>query len=80
MIDSAAIYTAKEVSAILRCGLTAVYKLAKDGDLAVMRVGVGTKSFRFRGSDLSAFLDSRTSGGPALSASAYRHLGKLLPH
>lgn len=78
MIDLEAIYTAKEVAKLFRVGTTSVYKLASDGDLAFIRIGSGRKSFRFKGSDLSAFLNSRTSGGPALSASSYRHIGKFL--
>lgn len=78
MIEPAAIYTAKEAAELFRCGLTNIYKLASDGDLAFIRVGAGTKSFRFQGSDLLSFLDQRRQGGPTLSASSYRHLGKFL--
>ena len=77
-IEPDAIYTAKEVAEMLRCGLTNVYKLAKDGHLAVIRIGTGTKGFRFRGSDLLAFLDDRKEGGPSPSPSSYRHIGKFL--
>lgn len=78
MIEPTNIYNAKEVADILRCGLTNVYRLAKSGDLAVIRVGVGVKSFRFKGSDLLTFLDERTTGGPSPSPSSYRHIGRFL--
>jgi excisionase family DNA binding protein len=77
-IESSAIYTAKKVAEFLRCGLTNVYKLAKDGHLAVTQIGTGTKGFRFQGSDLMAFLEDRKSGGPSPSPSSYRHIGKFL--
>jgi excisionase family DNA binding protein len=77
-IEPDAIYTAKEVAALFRCGMTNIYKLANDGDLAVIKAGVGTKSFRFQGSDLLAFLEERKEGGPSPSQSSYRHIGKFL--
>lgn len=64
-IRSDFLYTPGEVALLLRCGKTNVYELMIRGDLASTKVGAGNKGLRIRGADITAFLDSRTGGGPA---------------
>jgi hypothetical protein len=72
-IDPDTVYTPAEVSLFLRCGKTNVYDLLTSGDLAVTRVGAGKHGLRVIGADLSAFLQSRKTGGPA-PKSAFKYL------
>jgi excisionase family DNA binding protein len=76
-IEENAIYTPAEVAGLLRCGKSNVYNLIGTGDLAVTRIGAGKKGFRVRGSDITAFLDSRKEGGPSPQGS-FKHLGRFL--
>lgn len=62
-IEPERLYTPREAADILRCSRTNVYSLMHAGELAVTRIGA-VKGFRFLGSDITAFVDSRKSGGP----------------
>lgn len=63
-INPDCLYTPAEVATWLRCGKTNVYELMLGGELASTRVGSGKAGKRIRGSDIAAFLDERTDGGP----------------
>lgn len=64
-IDKDCLYTPTEVATWLRCGKSNVYDLMLSGDLASTRVGAGKAGKRVRGSDIAAFLEERTEGGPS---------------
>src|SRR4051812_10794038 len=63
-IEPAAIYTAQEAADLLRCSVGNIYDVIEIEDLAVIRTGSHRKGFRIKGSDLLAFMEDRTSGGP----------------
>jgi hypothetical protein len=72
-IDPDTLYTAAEILVFLKCGPANVYDLLRSGDLAVTKIGAGKGGLRVKGSDLSAFLESRRSGGPR-PKSAFKYL------
>lgn len=76
-IEPDRLYTPQEVAERLTCGKTNVYDLMTGGELATTRIGAGKRGLRVRGSDITAFLDARTEGGPS-PRSTYKHLGKYL--
>lgn len=56
----AALLTVKDVAKQLSVSTAAIYRLVKDGRLAALHVGLGTKLryYRFRKPDVDAFLES----------------------
>ncbi len=64
MIEPDKLYTVNEVAAVLRSSTSNVYDLLKGKRLAQTCVGASGKGRRVRGRDLTAFLDSVTTGGP----------------
>lgn len=63
-IEPNAIYLPDEVADILRCSPANVYALLKSGQLASVKVGSKKSGLRVKGSDIFAFIESRTTGGP----------------
>ena len=59
-------YKVKEVAEQLRCSPSNVYDLVRDGHLAALRVGSTKRGIRIIGSDILAFVKSRTTGGPSI--------------
>lgn len=76
-INPDCLYTTAEVAERLRCGPQNVYNLILKGEIASTRVGAGNAGKRVRGSDLAAFLDERTEGGPSPKGN-FKHLAKWL--
>jgi len=72
-IDSEKFYVASEVADILRCSLANVYSLLNREEIRRTSVGAGKSGIRVQGSDLLAFIESRKSGGPKLTA-AFKYL------
>ena len=64
------IYLPLEVAKRLRVGKSHLYALIAKGELRVIRVG---KCIRIRGSDITAYEDSRADGGPTPSMN-YKYL------
>jgi excisionase family DNA binding protein len=72
-IDPDILYTVAEVAAVFKCGKTNVYDLLESGSLAVTRIGANNSGLRVLGADLSVFIQSKKSGGPA-PKSAFKYL------
>jgi excisionase family DNA binding protein len=77
VIDPDRIYTVAEVCAILACGKSNLYDLLKSGNLARINVGSGMAGVRVRGRDITAFINSRRTGGPAPTITLKNLRGKF---
>lgn len=68
-IEPNALYNVKQVQQRLDCKSTNVYDLLNTGQLAHVNIGSGMKGKRVWGRDITAFLDSRRTGGPTPNSS-----------
>lgn len=77
MIEPERLYRVAEVAEILRCSTANIYGLFKRGSLARTSVGANRKGLRVLGSDLAAFLESQTEGGPQPKGN-FKHLRRWI--
>jgi len=66
-MDSNAFLTTKQVREYLRVNLATIYRLTRAGKLPAVRVG---RQWRFRKSDIDAWLERQQAGDAASSAAA----------